>query len=443
MRRSAAVLAAALVLAACGRDPAPVPVDDWPTYHRDNARTGIGPSAPPATRLAKAWEARLDGAVYGQPLVIGTRVLAATENDTVYALDARSGAVLWSAHVGTPVPGSALSCGNIDPLGITGTMAYDAQTKLAFAVAETTGGAHTLIGVDVGSGEVRLRRAVEPPHGDRLAHQQRAGLTVYAGRVYIAYGGHAGDCGKYVGSVVSAPTSGGGELQTYAVPTPREGGIWSPAGGVVIGQQLYYAVGNGESTSSTTGFDGSDTVIALDHSLRRTGYFAPDTWAEDNAGDLDLGSMTPALVSGPGGDRIFIAGKRGVGYLLDPANLGGIGGQLAKREVCAPFGGAAVSGTTLFLPCDDGVRAVTVDTASDRITVGWHGPDGATGSPVLAGGSLWVVDVDAGVLHLLDPANGHERARLNIGRAPHFASPTVARGHGYVGTLTGVVAVGY
>ncbi|MEV8516535.1 PQQ-binding-like beta-propeller repeat protein [Dactylosporangium sp. NPDC051484] len=442
MRRCVAVLAAALVLAACGGDPAPVPADDgnWPTYHRDNARTGNGPSAPPATRLAKAWEARLDGAVYGQPLVIGTRVLAATENDTVYALDARSGAVLWSAHVGTPVPGSALPCGDIDPLGITGTMAYDARTKLVFAVAESTGGAHTLVGVDVDSGEVRLRRAVEPPLGDRLAHQQRAALTVWAGRVYIAYGGLAGDCAKYIGSVVSAPTSGDGELQSYAVPTSRRGGIWSPGGGAVIGQRLYYAVGNG---ASTTGFDGSDTVIALDRSLRRTGYFAPDTWAEDNAGDLDLGSMTPALVPGPGGDKIFIAGKRGVGYVLDPADLGGIGGQRAKREVCAAFGGAAVAGTTLFVPCDDGVRAVTVDTASGRITVGWHGPDGTTGSPVLAGGSVWVVDVGAGVLHLLDPADGHERPRLDIGRAPHFASPTVARGHGYVGTLTGVVAVEY
>ncbi|MGI5242899.1 PQQ-binding-like beta-propeller repeat protein [Dactylosporangium sp. CA-139066] len=442
MRRTA-ILLLALLLGGCSGPPPPVPVPvqtaddgDWPTYHRDNTRTGTSPATPAATRLAKAWEARLDGAVYGQPLVVGGRVLAATEHDTVYALDPKTGAVLWSVNVGQPVPGGDLPCGNIDPLGITGTMAYDAQTGLVFAVAETTGGAHTLVGVDAATGAVKLRRAVEPPLGDPIAHQQRAALTVYAGRVYIAYGGLAGDCAKYVGSVVSAPTSGEGPLQTYAVPTPREGGIWSPAGGAVIGQRLFYAVGNGEST---TGFDGSDTVIALDHDLRRTDYFAPDTWADDNAGDLDLGSMTPAAV----GARVFIAGKRGTGYVLDPGHLGGIGGQVAQGKACAAFGGAAVAGSTLFLPCNDGIRAATVNPASGRISLGWHGPDGATGSPILAGGAVWVVDVSAGVLYLLDPADGHQRARLDIGRAPHFASPTVARGHGYVGTLTGVVAVDY
>jgi polyvinyl alcohol dehydrogenase (cytochrome) len=220
------------------------------------------------------------------------------------------------------------------------------------------------------------------------------------------------------------------------VPTPREGGIWSPAGGAVIGQKLYYAVGNGEST---TGFDGSDTVIALDHDLQRTDYFAPDTWADDNARDLDLGSMTPASVGG----RVFIAGKRGTGYVLDPAHLGGIGGQVTKKDVCAAFGGAAVTGDTLFLPCNNGIRAATLDPATGAITVGWRGPHGATGSPVLAGGAVWVVDVEAGALFLLDPADGHEVAQLDIGRAPHFASPAVARGHGYVGTLAGVVAVEY
>jgi len=71
---------------------------------------------------------------------------------------------------------------------------------------------------------------------------------------------------------------------SYAIPTTREGGIWAPGGGVVHDGRLYYAVGNGESTS---GFDGSDTVIALDPDLRRTDFFAPSTWAEDNEQDLE------------------------------------------------------------------------------------------------------------------------------------------------------------
>jgi len=197
----------------------------------------------------------LDGAVYGQPLVVGAAVLVGTENDTVYALDAGSGRVRWSSHLGTPVPASALPCGNIDPLGITGTMVYDPATGLVFAVAETTGGRHTLFGLDVGTGAVRYRRAVEPPRGDRVAHQQRAALMLLDGWVYIAYGGLAGDCAQYVGAVVGAPTTGSAPLRSYAVPTTREGGIWAPGGGVVVGGRLLYAVGNGESTTT---YDGSD-----------------------------------------------------------------------------------------------------------------------------------------------------------------------------------------
>jgi outer membrane protein assembly factor BamB len=202
----------------------------------------------------------------------------------------------------------------------------------------------------------------------------------------------------------------------------------------VVGDRLYYAVGNGASTS---GFDGSDTVVALDPSLHRTDFFAPSTWADDNAHDLDLGSMTPALV----GSTVVIAGKRGVGYALDPQHLGGLGGQQSQANLCRPFGGAAVSGDTLFLPCSDGVRQATL--SQGKLSVGWHGPSAAAGAPVVAGGAVWAVDYDGGTLYLLDPADGKVRSQLGIGRAPHFASPTVAYGRGYVGTLSGVVSVSY
>src|SRR4051794_33170671 len=57
--------------------PGPLTAADWPTSHRDNLRSGAGPAQPPARTLTAAWRAKLDGAVYGQPLVIGTTVLAA------------------------------------------------------------------------------------------------------------------------------------------------------------------------------------------------------------------------------------------------------------------------------------------------------------------------------------------------------------------------------
>jgi polyvinyl alcohol dehydrogenase (cytochrome) len=413
--------------------PSSGPASDWPTYHHDNARTGVAPGFATATRLTGAWRAKLDGAVYGQPLVVGDLVLAATEHDTVYGLDAAHGTVRWSAHLGTPVPLADLPCGNIDPLGITSTMVYDPATHLVFVLAETTGGRHTLYGIDVGSGAVRLRREAEPPKGDRLAHQQRSALTLLGGRVYIAYGGLTGDCSQYIGSVVGVPTTGAGGIVSYAIPTTREGGIWAPGGASVYNGHLLYAVGNGESTGGR--YDGSDSVIALSPDLALVDRFTPAVWAQDNAADLDLGSMSPAVV----GSHVFIAGKRGVGYVLDAGRLGNMGGQVSSAHVCSAFGGASVVGDTVYVPCPDGTRAVRVDAAG-RQHVLWHAAVAAPGSPVVGGG-IWVVDYDAGILFVLDPATGDARTRISIGKAPHFASPTLSAGRAYIGTLTGVTAV--
>ena len=57
-----------------------------------------------------------------------------------------------------------------------------------------------------------------------------------------------------------------------------------------------------------------------------------------NANDLDLGSTQPALL--PGG-MLLTTGKRGIGYLLRAAHLGGVGGQITSAEVCKAFGAAA------------------------------------------------------------------------------------------------------
>jgi streptogramin lyase len=62
---------------------------------------------------------------------------------------------------------------------------------------------------------------------------------------------------------------------------------------------------------------------------------------------------------------------------------------------------------------------------------------------VVGGGAVWVEDYLAGTLYTLDPATGAVRQQLSTGVAPHFASPTLSRDHAYVGTLTGVFAVGW
>jgi polyvinyl alcohol dehydrogenase (cytochrome) len=146
--------------------------------------------------------------------------------------------------------------------------------------------------------------------------------------------------------------------------------------------------------------------------------------------------MTPVAV----GPYVYVDGKRGIGYTLKADRLGGIGGQVSQAQVCPAYGGAAVTGNTIFVPCPDGTRAVRVNDGG-AITVAWRADVQAAGSPVYGGGTVWVVDYDAGELYALDPATGRTRQHITVGECPHFASPTLARGMAYVGTLTGVVAV--
>jgi outer membrane protein assembly factor BamB len=443
----AASLAAAL--AACtseGSGPRPArpssaapaasaPTVDWPTYHGDNQRTGVSTSPPLRPPLRQAWSAELDGAVYAQPLVVDGGLLVATENNSVYALDARTGEQRWRRHLGEPVPVGDLPCGNIDPLGITGTPVYDDDTASVFAVTETPGVEHTLWALDVGTGAPRWHRSLDVvPGRDPAAEQQRSALLLANGRVYVAFGGLFGDCGNYVGYVAAVATDGSGPTLHYAVPTTREAGMWSPAGPVQgkAGRDIFVASGNGEQVDGE--YDGSDSVIRLGPTLHRLALFAPDTWREDNAADLDLGSSSPVVT--PLG-TVVIAGKRGTVYLLPP-DLGGIGGELDTLDGCAAYGGAATVDQTVLLPCSDGLRALSYGLETMRWT--WRAP-GVAGSPTVAGGAVYSLDLDAGELVQLRLDTGEEIARVDVGDTSRFATPVPAGGQVFVGTLTGVVAV--
>src|SRR5206468_2065760 len=81
------------------------------TYHGDPTRSGLA-AGPSLGDVLHAWTSpTLDGDVYAEPLVVGRLVLTATENDTVYALDARTGRPVWRSHLGEPVQRSTLPCG--------------------------------------------------------------------------------------------------------------------------------------------------------------------------------------------------------------------------------------------------------------------------------------------------------------------------------------------
>jgi PQQ-like domain len=411
---------------------------NWPTYHRTNSRSGIATSTVTAP-LHHAWTANLDGAVYGEPLVANGQLIVATENDSVYGLNPTSGATEWRAHLGTPesqsdLQGDLPGCGDIFPLGITGTPAYDAKTGSVFVVTETLGGHHTLWALKASNGHRRWHRNMDVAHGrDIRTEQQRSALLVSSGRVITSYGGLYGDCGNYVGYITSTATSGKGTTTHYAVPTMREAGMWSP-GGPVTGTNgnIYVASGNGAEENGT--WDKSDSVTEVTpKSMHRVAVFAPGTWKQDNMEDLDLGSSSPVPVDG----RIVIAGKRGTVYLLK-TSLGGVGSAIASIGGCQSFGGASHIGNTVIMPCRDGIRALVVGKHSLR----WKWTDsGIYGSAVIAGNRAYVADTNSTTLKVLSLSDGHVIRSISTGSLTHFPSEVVDRNHIFVPTLNGITAI--
>ena len=421
------------------------PAAAWPQFDQNATRTGRGTGLRAAGALTAGWTAHLDGAVYGQPLVVGGDVIAATENDTVYALSRATGRTVWRARLGTPVPRSALhGCGDIFPLGITGTPIYDRADGLVYAVAETTGYHHVLFGLSVADGAVKVRRDLDiaSTANQPAWNQQRPALAIDGGRVYAAFGGLAGDCGAYLGSVVGVDLNGTGPLVSWHTPTTREGAVWG-TGGPVAGPKgaLWISNGNGAAGPGDP-YDGSDSVTSLSPALHRLDYFAPASWAYDNAHDLDLGSTQPVRASG---DSTFVIGKGGVGYLLSSTHFGRIGGERASLPVCKAYGAAAVTGSVAYEPCSSGgMAAVYLNASKAEIKVLWRGPAGGNGSPVIGGGAVWVTSYSpaGGTLYELNPSNGAVRNHIAITAGlPHFSSLSLGGSSAYLGTLDGVTVI--
>ncbi|HEY2772170.1 MAG TPA: PQQ-binding-like beta-propeller repeat protein, partial [Solirubrobacteraceae bacterium] len=244
-----------------GQAAAAVPA--WTTYRHDAARSGNDPDSTSPVTPSQAWQTpALDGEVFGEPLVYGPYVYVATENDSVYKLDAATGGVVWSKHLATPEPSTLAPCGDISPsIGITSTPVIDPATDRIYAVgAVFAAGAvhHALFALDLGSGAAvaGYPMLVDPhlPAGGATVNQlQRPGLALTGGRILIGYGGNDGDCKTYWGWVVSAPTDGTTKLSSFQVdPGSQEGAIW--AGGnapsVDSAGNVFVATGNGRGTSN-------------------------------------------------------------------------------------------------------------------------------------------------------------------------------------------------
>ena len=433
----------------------------WPTYHHDNARSGRDPLAPSfagaSAPLAK-WSANLDGKVYAEPLALNGLTFVATENDTVYALDESDGAVRWQTHLGSPASVSQVGggCGNIDPIGITGTPVLDLNAGLLYAVGLVHSPfQYEMWTLRLSDGSLAGTRVINPNGLNPAFQQERGALALSGGTVYVPFGGYAGDCTPYHPWVVGVPTAGGA-LLTYQPQTgSQEGaGIWAPSGEAVDASgDLYVETGNGFASpsspcpTSSSQWDHGDGVIKLSPTLGQLGFFAPANWCSLNASDQDLGSTAPLLL--PDG-TVFASGKSGQGWLLNPDGtnpLGGFGGQEFQAHIdsCrtsdSVFGGFAYSAPLLYVPCDGvGLVALNVDTAAHSFSVAWSAGGFSPGPPIVAGGLVWSASRGGGRLSGFDRATGRLQVQVALGSASRFVTPTSDNGWILVPTDAGVQA---
>jgi outer membrane protein assembly factor BamB len=448
-RRSAAalgVIAAAIAGAVTASGGATTTPHNWTVYHGNAAGSGVAAGVTSVNTSSRAWQSpTLDGKIYGEPLVFNGQVYVATENNRVYDLSAATGKVNWSRRLGAPVAAASQPCGNITPnVGITGTPVIDPARREIFVVADERlrgRAVHVLVGLSTTTGRVAMARRVDPPGADTSVLLQRTGLNLDAGRVVFGMGGYAGDCGLYRGRVVTVPESGG-TPRFYTVdsaPGQHMGAIWMGGAAPEVDRygRIWVGVGNGSASSPGDRYDYSDSVLELSPSLHLLSLFAPATWAQDNANDADL-SMAPALLAN---GKVVASGKSQHAYLLNGRHLGGIGHQQDTASVCGNdvAGGAAVVGTTVYLPCLSGPVALRVSARPIAMHVRWSAGAGG-GPPIVAANRVWTIGQDA-VLYGLDPSTGAVRQSASIGSvANHFPTPAVGAGLMLVAGTNRVIA---
>ncbi|HEV2035684.1 MAG TPA: PQQ-binding-like beta-propeller repeat protein [Candidatus Dormibacteraeota bacterium] len=466
-----AVQAAPLPTRSVPRAVTPVtPNGTWTTYHHDNAHTGFDSSRPTAATATAGWvSGTFDETVYGEPLVNQGIVYVATLNNSVYALNQSDGSLIWTNHLETPATGP-WTCGNFSTQGIVGTPVIDATGGRIYVATLASDHIYRLEGLNLVTGVRELNTVITTPAGSAFhwqIQQQRGALGLANGNVYVPFGGRAGDCGAYHGWIFAVPTSGAAVTNDYV--TPGQGaGFWT-AGGVVIDDstgKVFNTSGNGTGSGCAANGDGTpqfenDAIVRLSSIMAHEDSFIPQDWqANWCANDQDLGSASMVLINPT---LAFQAGKWGNGFLVNPATLGGMDGQLyptpkpaaySSVDVClgshrdANFGSYAYAAPYVYLSCDhnsvDSIAGalvgLKVDTAAKTFTncdatcaaPSWHTADITFGPPIVAGGAVWVVDIGGGGLYGFNATTGAEIYHSASFGVTHFSTPSEAGGQIFV-----------
>ncbi|MHB1986419.1 MAG: hypothetical protein ACYCSF_00295 [Acidimicrobiales bacterium] len=76
-------------------------------------------------------------------MILDGMVVVVTEEDNLYVLSARTGVLEWALHLGSPARVTSIQgapglsgCGDIFPLGITGSPVIDENTGVAYVAGE-------------------------------------------------------------------------------------------------------------------------------------------------------------------------------------------------------------------------------------------------------------------------------------------------------------------
>ena len=368
-------------------------------HHNHDSRDGL--YVDPAFTLANAATLTRDtnfvgtiaGNVYAQPLYVeggpsGPMVIAVTESNNVYALNATDGSIIWQRNVGTAIS-SGLPCGNISPIGITSTPVVDLASRSLFLDAETTPSVgvfkHLIFSLNLDTGAINAGWPVDVNVAvagfDSSVQSQRAALGIAGNTLYVPYGGRFGDCGSYRGRLVGVLMNNPASVTSWAAGTLRAG-VWGPGGVASDGTNTYVTTGNGSGTT----WAGNEAVIRLQpgpvFSNATTDYWAPTNWMTLDAGDTDLGGSGPILVDVPGATPsalVVAIGKDRNAYLLNRNNLGGVTAPLAQSVVSTGtiIGAAATyrtsSGTYVVLRPTTGTLTAFKITATSPPTIatGW------------------------------------------------------------------------
>jgi hypothetical protein len=361
-------------------------------HHNNPSRDGlfIDPAFTPTAAANVSRDTNFTGTivgnVYAQPLYVEggpdnrAKVIAFTESDNVYALDAVTGAIIWQRNVGTP----SGSMGLISTVGITGTPVIDLASRSVILLAVISGPNNMIYSLNVDTGAINPGFPIDVntsfPGFSSSLEMQRGALTLLGNKVYIPYGGYA-DIGNYHGFVLSVSLDGT-QLGSWSTSSLKSG-IWTPGGIASDGTNLFVATGN--APGGTTPWGGSEAVVRLQpgpvFSNTTTDYWVPTNWQSLDSGDSDLGGTNPIIIDVPGATPsalVVAIGKDRNAYLLNRANLGGIIAPVAQANVST---GLVINSPATYRTSTDSwvaLRPVSGTLTAFKIT--------ATNPPAIANG---------------------------------------------------------